>query len=224
VVIEMDIPDSPRAAATHSAGGSGADFREEVLAAEIRRDVISPMVPEQRNTPDQTTHPETTRLSKGIGSKRKAGDHQEGRAPERSVIEERDDFLLNEISLAAQNFSRPEFTWRGEPLSPPSTADETRERNGFSTDLPPDSGVGTYREGTTETPRADSTDIQPGSSASGSEEGSRGEEPDQHPPLDSDTHVPSTSGEEPDQHPPLNPDTHVPSTSGDEPGQHPPLD
>jgi hypothetical protein len=182
VVIEMGIPDSPRADATHSVGGSGVDFREEVPAAEVQRDVILPIIPEQRNTLDHTPHPETTRSRKGIGSKRKAGDHQEGRAPKRSAVEEGDDFLLNEISLAAQNFSRPEFTWRDEPLSPPSAADETRERSGFSTDLSPDSGAGTFREGTAETPRADSSDIKPRSFALGSEEGSPGEEPDQHPP------------------------------------------
>jgi hypothetical protein len=167
-VIEMGIPNSPRADATHLAGGSGAYFREEVPGVEVQRDVISPIIPEQRNTPDQTPHLETTRLCKGIGSKRKAGDHQEGRAPKRSAVEEGDDFLLNEISLAAQNFSCPKFTWRDEPLSPPSAADETRERSGFSTDLSPDSGVETFREGTAETPRADSSDIQPRSSASGS--------------------------------------------------------
>jgi hypothetical protein len=119
-------------------------------------------------------------------------------------VEEGDDFLLNEISLAAQNFRRPEFTWRGEPLSPPNIADETQERSEFSPEFLPASGVRTCREGTTEALGAVSPEIRPGDSASGSEEGSRDEEPDQRTPLDPGTHVPRDR--------PLG-ETSIPSTS-----------
>jgi hypothetical protein len=109
----MDTPDFPQAATANSAGGSSADSREEVPVAEIQRDVTSPMVPDQRCTfeAQQTIHSDTTRLRKGVGTKRKAGGLQKGRASKRPYVEERDDFLLNEISLAAQNFEHPEFTW-----------------------------------------------------------------------------------------------------------------
>lgn len=148
----------------HPGGGSGADFQEEASVAEIQ------------NSPGKAPHTETARPHKGVGSKRKVSGHQDGRAPKRSAVEEREDFLLNEISLVAQNFSRSEFTWRDEPLSPLSAVEETRERSGSSTDLRPTSGVGVPREETAENPRADSADTQPGSSASRYEEGSHTEE------------------------------------------------
>jgi hypothetical protein len=77
----MDIPDSPRVATANSVGGSGTDSREEVLVAEIQRDVTSPRVPDQRSTPEaqQTTHSDTTRLRKGVGTKHKADGLQKGR-------------------------------------------------------------------------------------------------------------------------------------------------
>jgi hypothetical protein len=188
----MDIPNSPQAARANSAGGSGADSREEVPVAEIQRDVTSPMVPNQRCTPEaqQTTHSNTTRLRKGVGTKRKAGGLQKGRASKRPYVEEGDDFLLNKISLAAQNFGHPEFTWRGEPLSPPSFADETQERSKSSPEHPPASGVHTCGEETAEELGAVSPDTQAENSASRSKDGSCDEEPGQCTPLDPGTDVP----------------------------------
>jgi hypothetical protein len=49
----------------------------------------------------QTTQPETTRLRMGVGTKRKASYLQKDKALKRPHVEEGDDFLLNEISLAA---------------------------------------------------------------------------------------------------------------------------
>jgi hypothetical protein len=164
------------------------------------------MVPDQRCTPEaqQTTHSDTTRLRKGVRTKRKAGGLQKGRASKRPYVEEGDDFLLNEISLAAQNFGHPEFTWRGEPLSPPSIADETQERSESSLELPPASSVHTCGEETAEVLGAVSPDTRAENSASGFEGGSRDEEPGQRTPLDTGTNVPRDR--------PLG-ETSIPSTS-----------
>jgi len=105
-------------------------------------------------------------------------------------VEEGDDFLLNKISLAAQNFGHPEFTWRGEPLSPPSFADETQERSKSSPEHPPASGVHTCGEETAEELGAVSPDTQAENSASRSKDGSCDEEPGQCTPLDPGTDVP----------------------------------
>jgi hypothetical protein len=89
-------------------------------------------------------------------------------------VEEGDDFLLNEISLAAQNFKRLEFTLRGEPLSLSlslsllNIADETQEQSELSPEHPPTSGVRTYEEGTVEALGVVFPEVRLGSSASGS--------------------------------------------------------
>jgi hypothetical protein len=206
VVIEMDILESPQETVVNSAGGSNADSREEAPVAEIQRD-IAPETEVQ-----QATHPEITCLRKGVGTKHKASGLQKGKTSKRSYVEEGGDFLLNEISLVAQNFRRPEFTLRSKPLSPPNIADETRERSGISPEHPPTSGACTYEEGSADTFGAVSPEIQLGNSTSGPEEGSRNEEPGQRTTLDPGAHVlggrplegtsiPSSSGAEPSNAP-----------------------
>jgi hypothetical protein len=124
----MGIPDSPPATRADPAGGSNEGYRGEALDAEIQRDATPPEVPDQSSNPEvrQTTLHGTAHLRKGVGTKHKADNLQEGGASKRPNVEEGDDFLLNEISLAAQDFGLPEFTWRGEPLSPLSLTGGTR--------------------------------------------------------------------------------------------------
>jgi len=206
-VIEMGIPDSPQAAMSDSAGGSNEGFREEVSDAEIQRDVTPPEVPDQSCEPEvrQTTLPDTTRLRKGVGTKRKANGLQEGGASKRPYVEEGDDFLLNEISLAVQNFGLLEFTWWGEPLSPLSPTGGTRVVSEPSQEPLPAPDAHMCREETAEALEVISPGTRAKNSASGAEGGSQGEGLDQRTPLDpgvdapvdrplGETPVPSTSG------------------------------
>jgi hypothetical protein len=105
-------------------------------------------------------------------------------------VEKGDDFLLNEISLAAQNFGHTVFTWRGEPLTPPSFADETREGSEPSPELSPASGVHTCGEETVEALGAVSPNTRAENSASGFEGGSQDEGLSQGTPLDPGTDAP----------------------------------
>jgi hypothetical protein len=175
VVIEMGIPDCPPAARADSAGGSNEVSREEVSDVEVQRDVTPPEVPGQSCYPEvrQTSLPDSTRLRKGVGTKRKADGLQKGRASKRPYVEEGDDFLLNEISLAAQNFGLPEFTWRGEPLSPLSSTGGTRVGSEPSREPPPAPEAHMCKE---ETTKVIFLGTRAENSASGAEGGSQGEE------------------------------------------------
>jgi hypothetical protein len=117
-------------------------------------------------------------------------------------VEEGDDFLLEEISLAAQDFGLPEFTWPGEPLSPLSPTGEMRVGSEPSQESPPTPDA---RKETTEELEVLSPDIRAEDVTSGAEVDPQGERPEQRTPLDpsADAAAGGPSGEAP-----------VPSTSG----------
>jgi hypothetical protein len=145
------------------------------------------------------------RTRKGVGTKRRADNLQEGGAPKRPNVEEGDDFLLNEISLVAQDFGLPEFTWRGEPLSPLSPIGETRVGSGASRESPPTPDAPTCGEGVAEAREVLSTGARAKNITSDAEVDPQGEGSERCTPPDSsanaaadgiseETPVPSTSG------------------------------
>lgn len=102
VVIEMGIPDSPSAAGADSSEEANEGCREETPDAEVQREADPPEVPDRSPSPEArpATLLGTARPRKAVGTKRRADNLQEGGAPKRPNVEEGDDFLLNEISLA----------------------------------------------------------------------------------------------------------------------------
>jgi hypothetical protein len=113
-----------------------------------------------------------------VGSKRKANGLQKGKPPKRPSVEEGDDFLLNEISLAAQNFGPLEFTLRGEPLRSPNASHETLQGDNSPPFHSPSPSTQAHEE-FTETRRLASPEVSLRSPTSRSEEDLQGEEPEQ---------------------------------------------
>jgi hypothetical protein len=74
----MDILESPQA------GGPNADSQGGASATEAMREAASPGVPDQGGVlgseAQETALPDTTRLRKGVGTKRKASGLQKGKA------------------------------------------------------------------------------------------------------------------------------------------------
>jgi hypothetical protein len=120
-------------------------------------------------------------------------------------VEEGDDFLLNEISLAAEDFGLPEFTWRGEPLSPVSPTGGTRVGSEPSPESPPTPDAHALGEETAEELEVTYPDVRPENLTSGAEVDPQSEGPGQHTPPNpsanaaadgpsGETPVPSTPG------------------------------
>jgi hypothetical protein len=185
----MGIPESPQA------GRPNADSQEGASATEALREAALPGVPDQGGVlgseVQQTALPDMTRLHKGMGTKCKASGLQKGKAPKRPSVEEGDDFLLNEISHAAQNLGPPEFTLRGEPLCPLNASYETREGSDSLPAYPPSSSTQAHAEEFTEASRLVSPEVLLRSPTPGSEEDLQGKEPEQCTTVDPGTSVPN---------------------------------
>jgi hypothetical protein len=145
------------------------------------------------------------RTRKGVGTKRRADNLQESGAVKRPNVEEGDDFLLNEISLAARDLGLPEFTWRGEPLSPLNPIGETRVGSGASRESPPTTDAPACGEGVAEAIEVPSTGARAENIASDTEVDLQGEGSERCTPPDPSANAAADGSSE---------ETPVPSTSG----------